>query len=77
VTARHCPGCNGFGPGWEGDCPGIDAAAFRSSLVYLIGLVAGMKKITRPTGDEWQGWIDRLDQAAGEMADLMPENADS
>jgi hypothetical protein len=19
----HCPGCNGFGPRWEGDCPGV------------------------------------------------------
>jgi hypothetical protein len=34
---RHCGGCNGFGPAWEGDCEGISPdefglAAFRYAI---------------------------------------------
>ena len=28
-ATRHCGGCNGFGPGWNGDCAGISPDHFR------------------------------------------------
>ena len=31
APARHCGGCSGFGPGWDGDCTGISPDHFRLS----------------------------------------------
>jgi len=28
-ATRHCGGCKGFGPAWEGDCAGVSPDQFR------------------------------------------------
>ena len=81
VMATHCGGCNGFGPGWVGDCAGVDpdevipAAGIRNTTVGFIGTLAHARKYTWATDGSVAELLDRLDALVTELAAQLPENA--